>query len=525
MTRPARPKKPARKPARRPGKNGTPPPPCPCGECGRDGALRTKHERWRRVLATLDEAQARLYAAEKALEIGEGGVTLMARVSGLAQDVIDKGVRELGGAAAPAKADGEARPADAPRPSGLHEYQDWYEYERRLQRPIMMKLPDFQRDERLRHVIFAQQFDRGLLERLGQVATKMRELGETRKGQAFLAELLRYKRAMLYFTQASTRTFLSFMAACQILGMRCNEIRDPSVSSEAKGESPLDSIRMFSSYHDVIIMRAKYPDFAEACAYLMNDLDRTSDADRLGNRGVPIVNGGSGADEHPTQALLDVYTMRHVFDFSSRKDSSRRTRFDDMRRKYRNLTRGLDHKTYCFCGDIGRGRTVRSLATLLSLYDDVTMHFVYPPHPKLQMSPDLREFLLDRGVRFTEGHDLAEVIRDADVLYMTRIQREHDREAQYDPEALAKCRLTPELLHQMKEYAAVMHPFPRDGRDPEIPFEADDDPRAVYFEQSYNGMWVRAALLAYLFNVDGEVYSEHEKVFARHHDYNEAVLT
>ncbi len=413
-------------------------------------------------------------------------------------------------------------PESAPR--GLEEFQDWHDYERRLDRPIMMKLPEFQRGERLRHIIFSHQFDRGLLDRIGQVTTKMRAIGETRRGMHFLRDLLSHKRAMLYFTQASTRTFLSFLNACQILGMQCAEIRDPSVSSEAKGESPLDSIRMFSSYSDIIIMRARYPRFAEACAYLMNDLDRISDADRLGHRGVPIVNGGSGADEHPTQALLDVYTMQRVFSFESKKDSSRRTRFDELRRKYRSLTRGLDHKAYCFCGDIGRGRTVRSLATLLSLYEGVTMYFVYPDHPKLEMSPDLREFLLERGIKFEERHTLSEVIRDIDVLYMTRIQREHDAGDRYDDEALRQCQLTTELVHEMKDYAAIMHPFPRNGRDPEIPFAIDDDPRAMYFEQSHNGMWVRAALLAYLFNVDGEIYAEHEKVFARRHDYNEAVL-
>jgi aspartate carbamoyltransferase catalytic subunit len=423
--------------------------------------------------------------------------------------------------APPAVPNGSAPPA--PR-GGLDEFQDWHDYERRLDRPIMMKLPEFQRGERLRHIIFSQQFDRGLLDRLGQVTSKAREIGESRKGAHFLRDLLSHKRAMLYFTQASTRTFLSFLAACQILGMQCGEIRDPSVSSEAKGESPLDSIRMFSSYFDVIIMRARYPRFAEACAYLMNDFDRISDSDRLGRRGVPIVNGGSGADEHPTQALLDVYTMQRAFSFESRKDSSRRTRFDDMRRKYRDLTRGLDHKSYCFCGDIGRGRTVRSLATLLSLYDDVTMHFLYPPHPKLELSADLRDFLQDRGVRVKEAHTLKEVIRDIDVLYMTRIQREHDTDEQYDAEALRECQLTTDLVHEMKDYAAILHPFPRNGRDPEIPFEIDDDPRAMYFEQSHNGKWVRAALLAYLFNVDGEIYGEHEKMFSKRHDYNEAVL-
>src|SRR5690349_3541231 len=150
------------------------------------------------------------------------------------------------------------KPAEAPPRGGLEEFQDWHDYERRLDRPIMMKLPEFQRGERLRHVIFSQQFDRGLLERLGQITTKMRDIGETRGGMHFLRELLSHKRAMLYFTQASTRTFLSFLNACQILGMQCAEIRDPSVSSEAKGESPLDSIRMFSSYSDIIIMRARY---------------------------------------------------------------------------------------------------------------------------------------------------------------------------------------------------------------------------------------------------------------------------
>jgi aspartate carbamoyltransferase len=481
------------------------------------------------MLGLLGEREGRLYAAEKALELGDRGPALLARISGLPVAAIRQAVTELTAAPPaeqrPARPEAEPRSAE-PQARTLNEFQDWYEYEQRLKRPMMMKLPEFQRDERLRHVIYSQQFDRGILERIGQITTKMREIGETRDGLRFLSERLRYKRAMLYFTQASTRTFLSFMAACQILGMTCNEIRDPSVSSEAKGESPLDSIRMFSSYFDVIIMRARYPDFAEACAYLMNDLDRISDSDHLGHRGVPIVNGGSGADEHPTQALLDIYTMQRIFSFESRKDSSRRRRFDEIRRKYRDLTKGLDGKTYCFCGDIGRGRTVRSLATLLAkCYDNLKMYFIYPPHPKLQLSSDLRDYLLEKRVRVAEGHSLEEVIGDVDVLYMTRIQREHDKDDRYDPEALKACQLKPELVTDMKEYAAIMHPFPRNGRDPEIPFEIDDDPRAMYFEQSHNGMWVRAALLSYLFNVDGEIYSEHERLFSKTHDYNVGVLS
>ncbi|MBY0460804.1 MAG: hypothetical protein K2V38_26080, partial [Gemmataceae bacterium] len=279
----------------------------------------------------------------------------------------------------PSAADAAEPPTNLTPGADLSEYQDWHEYEGRIARPAMMKLPELARDRRLRHVIFSQQFDRSTLDLLCQVTTKLREIGETRDGQDFLARLLRHKSAMLYFTQASTRTFLSFKRACEKLGMVPTDIRDPSVSSEAKGESPLDSIRMFSSYFDVIIMRAPYPKFAEACAYLMNDLDRSSDVDRVGQRGVPIINGGSGADEHPTQALLDIYTMQRIFSFESKKDSARRNKFDELRRTYKDLTKGIDNRVVCFCGDIGRGRTVRSLAQLLTLYRNMTLYFIYPP--------------------------------------------------------------------------------------------------------------------------------------------------
>jgi aspartate carbamoyltransferase catalytic subunit len=257
----------------------------------------------------------------------------------------------------------------------------------------------------------------------------------------------------------------------------------------------------------------------------MNDLDRMSDSDRIGQRGVPIVNGGSGADEHPTQALLDVYTLQRIFSFESKKDSSRRRRFDQLRRKYKNLVKGLDGKTYCFCGDIGRSRTVRSLATLLAkCYDNLRMYFIYPPHPKLQLSSDLRDYLLERRVQVEEGNRLQDVVGDADLLYMTRIQHEHDHGDRYNADEMESCRLTPELVVHMKEYAAIMHPFPRNGLDPEIPFEIDDDPRARYFEQSHHGMWVRAALLSYLFQADGAIDDRHREVFAKVHDYNLGVL-
>ncbi|MEX0717475.1 MAG: hypothetical protein WD066_12860, partial [Planctomycetaceae bacterium] len=253
---------------------------------------------------------------------------------------------------------------------------------------------------------------------------------------------------------------------------------------------------------------------AECCAYLMNDLDE------FNQRNVPIVNGGSGADQHPTQALLDVYTIQRTFQFTDPRDSSRWTKFDELRKAYPELTRGLDGKVYGFCGDIGRGRTVRSLAELLALYDDVTMVFIAPDHPRLQLGSDLRQKLIDLGVTFHEVSsfdakiDGRPAIEMLDCLYMTRIQAEHDTvedRSSFGGIDFKKYHLSRELVARMKDYAPILHPFPRVG---EIPYAIDADPRAMYFRQARNGMWIRAALLAYLFGVEGKIADHYRKVFA-----------
>ncbi len=407
--------------------------------------------------------------------------------------------------------------------------RDLLQYESRLQRPVRVKVPDLQRADRLRHVIFSGQFSEQLLEQLGGTADMIRQISKSRDGQDFLINLLPHKRAMLYFTQPSTRTFLSFMAACQIVGMTCNEVRDPSTSSEAKGETRFDSIRMFSSYFDVIIMRSKLAQLAESCAYLMNDLEET------GNRSVPIVNAGSGADEHPTQALLDIYTLQRTFQFTDPKDSPTANRFDSLKEKhgYPDLTRGLANKTYGFCGDIGRGRTVRSLAMLLASYENVRFIFVAPTHSKLQLSPDLRDRLRNRNVVLHEVDSFdavvngKPVIEQIDALYMTRIQKEHNApEDAADFEVIDGSRycLTEELVDRMKQYAPILHPFPRDQHFGEIPPEIDNDSRVMYFRQARNGMWIRAALLAHLFDVDHLISRHFQKEYREWHNYNEGVL-
>ncbi len=401
---------------------------------------------------------------------------------------------------------------------------DLLNYQSRIERPVKMKIPELERNERLRHVIFSGQFTVDMLEDLADTADKIRVLSKSRSGQDFLLSLLHHKRAMLYFTQPSTRTFLSFMAACQILGITCNEVRDPTTSSETKGETRFDSLRMFSSYFDLIIMRSKLAKLAESCAYLMNDLESS------GNRSVPIINAGSGADQHPTQALLDIYTLQRSFQFAEGKTSTVATRFEELRRNYPELSKGLTNKVYGFCGDIGRGRTVRSLASLLSKYEGVTLIFIAPNDPTLALRDDLRKLLLDRGVKtlevesFDDSVDGVPVIESLDALYMTRIQKEHNAPGDAEKFAtidLSRYKLTANLVARMKKYAPILHPFPRDQHFGEIPPEIDDDPRAMYFRQARNGMWIRSALLASVFGVDHQIARFFHDEYSEWHHYNE----
>ncbi len=390
---------------------------------------------------------------------------------------------------------------------------DLLHYQPRIDRPVKVKLSEFERNERLQHVIFSGQFSVDMLEDLAGTADKIRVLSKNRSGQDFLINLLSHKRAMLYFTQPSTRTFLSFMAACQILGITCNEVRDPTTSSETKGETRFDSLRMFSSYFDLIIMRSKLAKLAESCAYLMNDLEDS------GNRSVPIINAGSGADQHPTQALLDIYTLQRTFQFAEGQLPGKGTstvakRFDELCKNYPGLNKGLTNKVYGFCGDIGRGRTVRSLANLLGNYKGVTLIFIAPNDPTLALHDDMRSRLLDQGVNikevesFDDTIDGVPVIEMLDALYMTRIQKEHNSPGDDEKFAaldLSRYKLSTELVARMKIYAPILHPFPRDQHFGEIPHQIDNDPRAMYFRQARNGMWIRAALLASVFDVDHQI--------------------
>ena len=337
-------------------------------------------------------------------------------------------------------------------------------YEEYFAQPAETRMNHYQEDGRLKHVMQSHQFSIQLLEELFDIADRVKEMTRKTNGIEFLKSLLGHKKAMLYFTQPSTRTFLSFLTACQMVGMDTGEVRDPSLSSEYKGESQEDGVRVFSSYFDLIIMRDPKPGFCEYMAYLLDNTGRS----------VPILNGGSGKDQHPTQALLDLYTIHRSFQQKG----------------------GIRKKRYAFVGDLLRGRAVRTSVMLLSQYKDIEMDFVAPS--SFQIAVDLEEILQSHGVKINKTDDLDSVLSDVDCMYMTRIQDEYDLSGESSQIDYSLYSLTPENISLMKPDAIILHPLPRRN---EISPEVDADPRAMYWRQLRNGVYIRAALLLYVFNV------------------------
>jgi aspartate carbamoyltransferase catalytic subunit len=323
------------------------------------------------------------------------------------------------------------------------------------------------------HILFAQQFDRASLDLLCILAEQARKINKNKQeGVSFLKSLLSGAHALNLFSQPSSRTFLSFETAQETLGMSIRDIRDPSTSSETKGETLEDSIRTFSSYVDLIVMRHPDERAVEKGAWVLNRSDRQ----------IPIINAGSGKDQHPTQALTDIYTL------------------------YKSFDGRIDDKTIVMCGDLKRGRTVRSLSYLMKNYKYIRLIFVSPAH--LKMEDDIKKFLDDHNIVYFEEYDLKEVIPYADAIYMTRIQDEWDkkgREGKKVPKSVDdKYKFKKQYLDLLKKDAVLMHPLPkRDEIDEEIGYSKDK--RIVFWRQERNGMWIRAALIALIFHKEMEI--------------------
>jgi len=302
---------------------------------------------------------------------------------------------------------------------------------------------------KLKHIIEAWQFSREWLEKeLFPLAKEMEEV--VKKGSS---DILKGKRMISFFYEPSTRTRCSFEVAMTLLGGRVvfSTENARQFSSVAKGETLEDTIRILNGYYpDVIVLRYDKEGGAKIAAQFSS---------------APIINAGDGTGEHPTQALLDIYTIQ--------KELGK-----------------IDGISIAVVGDLARGRTVHSLCYLLGKFSDVKIYFISPE--SLKIKDEIKDYLKEKNVSFSEGTDLRKVAPLVDVIYQTRIQKERGSEAEDFREGGGFYAVSQEILNLMKKEAVVMHPLPRNE---EISSEVDKDPRAAYFRQAENGLYVRMALL------------------------------
>ncbi|MFA4845585.1 MAG: aspartate carbamoyltransferase [Patescibacteria group bacterium] len=302
----------------------------------------------------------------------------------------------------------------------------------------------------LQHVLSVRQFDKPRIDRLFARVREMR--GNVKRGQC---SILGNRLMASLFYEPSTRTRLSFEAAMLTLGGAVVGTESAGhFSSVTKGESLEDTVCVIGGYVQVIVLRHPERGSAERAASVSN---------------VPIINAGDGDGEHPTQALLDLFTIEESF-----KDI------------------GRIHVV--FVGDLKNGRTVHSLARLLAMYD-TRMSFVSPD--SLRLPDNLFQEFVAAGCEVREHGTLDEPVDEADVIYMTRVQKERQAKGGCVAGDGSDYALTHDLVAHMKKTAVIMHPLPRNS---EIPTWFDADPRAAYFRQAKNGLYVRMALLEELLN-------------------------
>ena len=296
-------------------------------------------------------------------------------------------------------------------------------------------------------ILSVKQFSRGSLDYTFAVAHEMRVMVE----RVGTFDLLKGKILTNLFYEPSTRTSSSFTSAMERLGGSVIPINEVHYSSVAKGESLPDTVRSLECYADVIVLR--HPEIGSAAL-----------AAQYARK--PIINAGDGVGEHPTQALLDLFTIVEELDGQ------------------------VDGLTVTMLGDLKYGRTVHSLARLLSLYN-VRLNYVSPEI--LRLPSEIMEEVAQKNIPQAEYTSLEPVLAQTDVLYVTRVQKERFTDQAMYESVRGAYVITPEIMQQAKERMIVMHPLPRVG---EISMAFDDDPRAAYFRQMEYGLYVRMALLA-----------------------------
>jgi aspartate carbamoyltransferase catalytic subunit len=269
-------------------------------------------------------------------------------------------------------------------------------------------------------------------------------------------DLLKGKVVASLFFEPSTRTRLSFETAISRLGGRIIGIADPGSSSVSKGETLHDTIRMVTNYADLIVMRHPLEGAARYAAEVAT---------------VPVINAGDGANQHPTQTLLDMYSIL--------KTQGR-----------------LDNINIFMVGDLKYGRTVHSLLMALSEFDNQVFNFIAPE--ELQMPEEYKIHLKERGIRYFEHREFTDIISAADIIYMTRVQKERFS----DPIEYEKVKnvyiLREKMLRNTKSNVRVLHPLPRVN---EIHTDVDKSEKAYYFEQALNGIYAREAIISHILHL------------------------
>ena len=305
----------------------------------------------------------------------------------------------------------------------------------------------------MRHILNTQQFSKADIENIFSVVPEMEKICRSGK----IGDQLKGKIIACMFFEPSTRTRLSFESAAIRLGAEIISTENASISSSAfKGETIQDTVRMLNCYADLIVMRHPKNGEVEAGAQVSAK---------------PVINAGDGNNQHPTQGLLDLYTIQ--------KEKGKLT----------NLNIG-------FGGDLLNSRTMKSLLPLLKLYTGNKFYFISPK--ELELPREFIKELKSSGVIFEELRSLSEALPDLDVLYMTRVQKERFYNADDYEKVKNLFILKKEDLKSMKTDAIIMHPLPKIT---EIEREIDEDSRAAYFRQAQNGLYIRMALLCYTLGI------------------------
>ena len=303
------------------------------------------------------------------------------------------------------------------------------------------------------HILSTNQFTKKEIEKILSRASKMEKSFHNPK----TAKLLSGKIIACIFFESSTRTRLSFETAALRLGAQVISAENALGNSSAfKGESIEDTARVLEGYADAIVMRHPIKNSVQSASRVIK---------------IPIINAGDGSNQHPTQGLLDIYTIK--------KEHGR-----------------LDNLNIVFIGDILHSRTINSLIPLLLFYPNNTFHLISPK--ELKANDEQKKELKKRKIKFTEGNNLKKVLPMADIIYVIRVQKERFKNrADYEKVKDAFI-LKPKHLKLMKKEAIIMHALPRVN---EIDVKIDKDQRAAYFRQAQNGLYLRMALLLHIFNL------------------------